>query len=191
MLSVWLSQRVVRAGNAVRPVANGDASPEEQHQSMPNGTSSTQPTNQKAPQQPGPPTDEPKPQKAQQAQQNGTKIQKAQQAQQDDAKPFKFDFKPEQQAQQAQQAAPQSNGVHPKPEAADSAASGDSWSEEQQQMLVKALKAIGKDVKDRYRMATVCSNLCLTQSLFADCIITLHATVCMVSRMAIGVTVFG
>ena len=159
MLSMWLSQRVFCAGNAVRPMENGDASAEEQHQSTPNGKSSTQPTNQKAPQQPSPPTDEPKPQKAQQAQQNGTKTQKAQQAQQDDAKPFKFDFKPEQQPQQAQPAAPQSNGVHPKPEAADSAASSDGWSEEQQQMLVKALKAIGKDVKDRYCMASVCSNL--------------------------------
>ena len=100
---------------------------------MPNGTSSTHPTNQKAPQQPGPPADEPKPQKAQQAQQEG-------------AKPFKFDFKPD---QEAQQAAPQTNGVQQKPEAPASAENGDGWNDEQQQLLVKALKAIGKEVPDR------------------------------------------
>lgn len=133
--SCWsgLSQ-VLHAGNAVR-LANGHDIPDEQHQSMPNGTSSTDPSNQQVPQQPGPPTDEPKP-------------QKPQQAQQDSAKPFKFDFNPAQQPQQAQQD-PQANGTHAKP---DTPATGgdDVWTDEQQQMLVKALKAIGKDVKDRY-----------------------------------------
>lgn len=119
---------------------------------MPNGNSSTQPTNQKVPQQPGPPTDEPKPQKGQQAQKDG-------------AKPFKFEFKPEQQAQQAQQAAPQANGSHAKPEAAVSGDSGEGWSDEHQQMLVKALKAIGKEVPDRYCRLAGCCRSCLVPLL--------------------------
>lgn len=114
-------------------MTNGNATPEEQLQSMPNGTGSTHPTNQKAPQQPGPPADEPKPQKAQQAQQEG-------------AKPVKTDIKPD---REAQQAAPQTNGVQQKSEAPAGAENGDGWNDEQQQLLVKALKAISKEVPDR------------------------------------------
>lgn len=118
----------------MHPAAKSDATPQEQQNGLANGASLRHPTNQKAPQQPAPLADEPKPQKPQQAQQD---------------KSFKFEFKvePAQQAQQA--AAPEVNGVQAKPEVQAADENGDGWSEDQQQRLVQALKQIGKDVKDR------------------------------------------
>ena len=108
-------------------MTNGKVPHEEvRHPPTANGSSTTDPSKQKAPQQPGPQPQEPKPQKEQ--------------------KPSTPSPNP---PPPTPETAPQAhaNGGLPAAAPADPA----EWTEEQQAMLVKALKEIGKEVLDRYR----------------------------------------
>ena len=113
-------------------MTNGTASAAERHPPTANGTA-TDPSKQKAPQQPGPQPDEPKPQK-----QSPAVPQPSPSAKSLDSKAAKVPLQAH------------ANGGPPEaaPAAADVPATAE-WTDESQQMLVKALKEIGKEIPDR------------------------------------------
>lgn len=113
-------------------MTNGTASAAERHPPSANGTA-TDPSKQKAPQQPGPQPDEPKPQK-----QSPAVSQPPSSAKSLDSKAAKVPLQTH------------ANGGPPEsaPAAADVPATAE-WTDESQQMLVKALKEIGKEIPDR------------------------------------------
>lgn len=118
-------------------MTNGKGSQAERHPPTANGVT-TDPSKQKAPQQPGPQPDEPKPQKqspapapSPSAKTTGSKSAKV---------PL--------------QAHANGGPLEAAPAAMDTAAAAEvpmtaEWTDESQQLLVKALKDIGKEVPDR------------------------------------------
>ena len=121
-------------------MTNGDAHPAERHPPTANGTA-TDPSKQKAPQQPGPQPDEPKPQK-----QTPT-LQPSPSANSSDSKA----------ANGPLQAHANGGPPQPAPVAADVPITAE-WTEESQRLLVNALKEIGKQVPDRCAQSTAYSS---------------------------------
>ena len=113
-------------------MTNGTASAAERHPPTATGAA-TDPSKQKAPQQPGPQPDEPKPQK-----QSPAAPQPPMSAKSSDSKAAKVPL----------QAHANGGPPEPAPAAADVPATAE-WTDESQQMLVKALKEIGKEIPDR------------------------------------------
>ena len=132
-------------------MTNGTASAAERHPPTANGTA-TDPSKQKAPQQPGPQPDEPKPQK-----QSPVAPQPPPSAKALDSKAAKVPLQAH------------ANGGPPEavPAAADVPATAE-WTDESQQMLVKALKEIGKEIPDRCVPVQLQHHICaIAACLFA------------------------
>ena len=125
------------SGSAAHAVTNGKAAPADtRHPPAANGSTTTDPSKQKAPQQPGPPPQEPKPQKQQ--------------------KPTKTPSTPLTPTPEVDLPQAHANGGPPAAAAAAAPAASAAaavdpavWTEEQQAMLVRALKEIGKEGPDR------------------------------------------
>ena len=117
-------------------MTNGKGSPGERHPPTANGVT-TDPSKQKAPQQPGPQPDEPKPQKQSPAPTPSPSAKTT------GSKSIKVPLQAH------------ANGGLPEaaPAVVDSAAAAvpmtAEWTDESQQLLVKALKDLGKEVPDR------------------------------------------
>lgn len=162
-------------GPAVHSMTNGTASTADRHPPTANDTA-TDPSKQKAPQQPGPQPDEPKPQKQTPAAPQPTPTAKS-----TDSKAAKVPL----------QAHANGGPPEPAPAAADVPATAE-WTDESQQMLVKALKEIGKEVPDRcvlllghcqYHICAIAACLCnFTHVLLHSCYFGLTAAIIRVPR---------
>lgn len=156
-------------GPAVHSMTNGTASTADRHPPTANDTA-TNPSKQKAPQQPGPQPDEPKPQK-----QTPAASQPTPSAKSTDSKAAKIPL----------QAHANGGPPEPAPAAAEVPPTAE-WTDESQQMLVRALKEIGKEIPDRsvlllghysYHICATAACLCnFTRLMLRSCYFGLTAT---------------